>query len=225
MALKMRELVKLTNTPKSTILYYIKEGLLPEPKKPKPNVHLYDESYIEKIKFIKYIQKHFNASIEQLKQLMQNEKFSLNEGYKSILNTLELLMSPPKPKRYSKDEICKLLKLEPDEIDEYLKEGLIFKRDGGFSQKEIEILEILKGLKEIDSNLNLAKLYSQYAKATSEAEIDLISHLFKRDELDNKSLKALFDAVLILKPYIFNMQLFQTYQESIKGAKDERVTK
>ena len=41
--LKMNELVKRSNTPKSTILYYLKEGLLPEPMKDKPNFHLYDE--------------------------------------------------------------------------------------------------------------------------------------------------------------------------------------
>ncbi len=41
--LKMNDLVKLSQTPKSTVLYYVKEGLLPEPVKDKPNFHLYDE--------------------------------------------------------------------------------------------------------------------------------------------------------------------------------------
>ena len=31
--LKMNDLVKLSHTPKSTVLYYVKEGLLPEPVK------------------------------------------------------------------------------------------------------------------------------------------------------------------------------------------------
>ncbi len=33
--LKMNDLVKFSQTPKSTILYYVKEGLLPEPVKDK----------------------------------------------------------------------------------------------------------------------------------------------------------------------------------------------
>jgi len=58
--LKMNDLSKLTNTPKSTILYYIKEGLLPEPFKDKPNFHLYDEGNIQLIEFIKYLQNAIN---------------------------------------------------------------------------------------------------------------------------------------------------------------------
>ena len=45
--LKMNDLVKLSQTPKSTVLYYVKEGLLPEPVKDKPNFHLYDEYCVE----------------------------------------------------------------------------------------------------------------------------------------------------------------------------------
>ena len=45
--LKMNDLVKLSHTPKSTVLYYVKEGLLPEPVKDKPNFHLYDEYCVE----------------------------------------------------------------------------------------------------------------------------------------------------------------------------------
>jgi len=47
MALKMKELIAQSGESKSTILYYVKEGLLPQPSKPKPNVHLYDESSVE----------------------------------------------------------------------------------------------------------------------------------------------------------------------------------
>ena len=64
MALKMKELMALSDESKSTILYYIKEGLLPEPSKPKPNVHLYDESCVQILKFIKYLQHNFSYSIE-----------------------------------------------------------------------------------------------------------------------------------------------------------------
>ena len=52
MALKMKELMLATGESKSTILYYVKEGLLPQPQKPKPNVHLYDESAVEILRLI-----------------------------------------------------------------------------------------------------------------------------------------------------------------------------
>ncbi|WP_292655557.1 MerR family transcriptional regulator, partial [Nitratifractor sp.] len=117
MPLKMKDLVEATDTPKSTILYYIKEGLLPEPEKPKPNVHLYDESFIERIKFIKYLQKNFHASIEQIRELMQREDFDLSRGYEAILDTLDLLMAPPSPKRYTKEELCEAAGIDCDRLD------------------------------------------------------------------------------------------------------------
>ena len=52
---KMSDLVRKTNIPKSTILYYIKEGLLPEAIKVKANVHKYSDEHIELIKYIKYM--------------------------------------------------------------------------------------------------------------------------------------------------------------------------
>ena len=43
MEYKISEVVAITNVPKSTILYYIKEGLLPEAKKLKSNFHKYSD--------------------------------------------------------------------------------------------------------------------------------------------------------------------------------------
>ena len=59
-----------SQTSKSTVLYYVKEGLLPEPVKDKPNFHLYDEYCVELLSFIKYLQSNFNATISQIKALL-----------------------------------------------------------------------------------------------------------------------------------------------------------
>jgi DNA-binding transcriptional MerR regulator len=213
MALKMKDLVKLTDTPKSTILYYIKEGLLPEPEKPKPNVHLYDESFVERIKFIKYLQKNFNASIDQIRELMQQEGFDLSRGYESILDTLDLLMAPPSPRRYSKEELCEAAQIDCDRLDHYLINNVIFEREGGFSEKELEILRILKELEAVDPDGELVQAYVAHARSVARSEVDLAQRLIEYSFDTNRTIKALFDATLILKPYLFNMQLFETYRQ------------
>ena len=53
MSYKMSELCELSQTPKSTILFYVKEGLLPEPVKVKDNVHQYGEDTLLMLNFIK----------------------------------------------------------------------------------------------------------------------------------------------------------------------------
>ena len=65
-----------TGESKSTILFYVKEGLLPEPEKPKPNLHLYDERCVNIVKFIKYLQSQFSYSIAQIQTIFQENEFN-----------------------------------------------------------------------------------------------------------------------------------------------------
>ena len=88
MEYKISELVAKTNVPKSTILYYIKEGLLPEAKKLKSNVHRYNEEHIELIKYIKYMQQEMGSSIEQIKSMLQQK----NQSFSSSFTMLAPLM-------------------------------------------------------------------------------------------------------------------------------------
>ena len=90
--LKMNDLVKLSQTPKSTVLYYVKEGLLPEPVKDKPNFHLYDEHCVKLLSFIKYLQSNFNATISQIKALFAHPHFDWNNPYESLIGLLDIIM-------------------------------------------------------------------------------------------------------------------------------------
>jgi len=210
MSLKMKDLVRLSDTPKSTILYYIKEGLLPEPKKPKPNVHIYDESFVDRIKFIKYLQHHFNASIEQIKELMSREDFDSSCKFSVILKTIDMLMMPPSDKRYTKEELCKLCGIEEERLDRYIDRGLIFDRGDGFSQKEVEILQSIIGLEDIGGG-DLIDIYLESAKNISKREIEIADRLLAKS--DDREIKTLLDAVLLLKPYLFNLWLYSRYSK------------
>ncbi len=54
--LKMRDLERATGVGRESIRYYIREGLLPEPRRPGRNVAWYDESFVARIKLIKELQ-------------------------------------------------------------------------------------------------------------------------------------------------------------------------
>ncbi len=91
MSLKMKELVERSGESKSTILYYLKEGLLPQPQKPKPNVHLYDENCVKIIGFIKYLQEHMHYSISQIKEIFSSNNFNFDDNFDLMINSLKLL--------------------------------------------------------------------------------------------------------------------------------------
>ncbi len=94
MKYKMSELVSQTGVSKSTILYYIKEGLLPEPEKPKPNVHLYPPETVKILEFIKYFQQNLGYSIAQIKEILKDNRLDFRSDSDMVLEYLEAMQSP-----------------------------------------------------------------------------------------------------------------------------------
>ncbi len=214
MAIKMNELVKLTDTPKSTILFYVKEGLLPEPQKPKPNLHLYDESCIEIIKFIKYLQNNFGSSISEIHSIAKGGNFNFERGFEAILETLNIIMGSAHQSTYTAEYICEQYKITPKQLETYLKEGLLFKRDGSFTTKELEILEILLNLESVGITMDMMQTYVNHARELAKFEVAFTKKFLATTKNKNEAVKALFDTTLILKPYLFNMHTLMSYQES-----------
>ncbi|MCF6201062.1 MAG: MerR family transcriptional regulator [Hydrogenimonas sp.] len=217
MPLKMSELVKRSKTPKSTILYYIKEGLLPQPKKIKHNVHLYDEEFVDRIEFIKYLQNNFNASISQIKELIERGDFNFKKGFESILGALDILTAPSSEQRYTTKEAAKEVGVDEKMVKRLITIGVLFLRDGSLSEKELEILRAVKELESCgEIGRELIESYLKSAKELAIKEVESAFELLSSCDDKNRVVKSLFDATLILKPYIFNMHLI----ESFKSRKD-----
>jgi len=213
MPIKMSELVKRSGVPKSTILYYIKEGLLPQPQKPKPNLHLYDEEMVERIHLISYLQKQFDASIAEIKSIMASKAFNWDEGFAGIWETLNILMGASHVESYSHQDLCDKFLISSEKLDSYLERGLLFLRDGHFTDKELEIVEILLALEELGAE-EITESYLAIAKEIAYKEVETTQRVLGETskEQRNETIKRLFDTTLILKPYLLNMQTLQAYQ-------------
>jgi len=74
--LKIRELVQRTAVSKETVHYYIREGLLPKPRKWGKNVADYDENYIDRIRMIKELQDHYFLPLSVIKNILKKQKKS-----------------------------------------------------------------------------------------------------------------------------------------------------
>lgn len=74
--MKIRDLVKHTGVTKETVHYYIREGLLPKPRKQGRNIADYDESYVERIHFIKELQESYFFPLGVIKNILKNQKRS-----------------------------------------------------------------------------------------------------------------------------------------------------
>jgi len=94
--MKISELSSRTQVPKETIHFYVREGLIPRPRKRGKNVADYDESYVERILLIKEIQDHFFLPLSYIKGIIKRQYKSpelkallkLRMGYFSPLDQL-----------------------------------------------------------------------------------------------------------------------------------------
>jgi len=217
MSLKMKKLMEATGESKSTILFYVKEGLLPEPQKPKANLHLYDESCINIIKFIKYLQNQFSYSIAQIKGVFKEKKFTFSDDFSMMLRSLELMSSNPDGKWYSNEEFLELSKLTQKDLDKYLERGLLFRQEQGFSSKELKLVDIFKRAKTLGLDEKLFDAYVKSAKELAQIEYALGSEMLEKDKtLNNEHYELIFDSILTLKPYILNMHTMQEHQKQME---------
>ena len=213
----MKELVELTGESKSTILYYVKEGLLPEPKKPKPNVHLYDESCVNIIKFIKYLQKKFSYSISEIHKIFENNRFDFDNSFESLIQSIELI-GTNSDKTYSKEEFLELAGINEQELNSFIESGYLIQSH--YTDKELEAVAILKRAKEANLDFSLIDAYVKCAKELATLENEVGYNLLKDDtKSHNRRYELLFDLILNLKPYIFNGYTVKEHQKRINDEK------
>ena len=217
MAIKMKELMGQSGESKSTILFYVKEGLLPEPVKPKPNVHLYDESCVQILKFIKYLQHNFSYSIAEIQSIFQDNHFDFDGSFEMMVRSLELISGGRDNVWYTQREFLTLLGMNKKRLQEYQEKGYLFERAKGFSSKEVEVAEILERAKGMGLDCSLLDAYVDAAKSLAEKENEVGAKLLACDaQTHNARYELLFDLVLTLKPYIFNLHTVQAHQKNIK---------
>ncbi len=69
----MGDLEEATGVGRETIRFYIREGLLPEPERPARNVAWYDESFVERIRFIKELQEKRYLPLHVIQRIVADD--------------------------------------------------------------------------------------------------------------------------------------------------------
>ena len=221
MEYKISELVSKTNVPKSTILYYIKEGLLPEAHKIKSNVHRYSDEHIERIKYIGYMKEHFGSSNEQLKDILQNRNRSFSTSSSMItplMNTLSAI--PSDAKHYSKKEFIEVFDVDEALLERLLDDEILMPiNENDFTEKEASIIQLIADYNKVGIEYEILKLYVFHAKALSLLEHRMQTQLcdIRNDENFSTLWKIVFETLFNAKAYIFNRQTYKAYFSTLKS--------
>jgi len=219
---KISELVALTDVPKSTILYYIREGLLPEAKKLKSNVHRYNDEHIELIKYIKYMQQEMGSSNEQIKAALQQKNQSLSSSYSMLAPLMQTLSDiPAGTKHYTKAEFIEHYGFESELLEQLLEDGILVPiGDDDFTDKEASIIRLIEKFQEVGVECSVIKEYVHHAKSLSEIEhqIQLKLCSVRSDENFSTLWKIMLETLFNAKKYIFSRY---THKVLFKALKDE----
>ena len=70
--MKMKELESQTGVNREAIRFYIREGLLPEPEKPRRNVAYYTKEHVERIRLIKKLQDEHFLPLKRVKAVLDH---------------------------------------------------------------------------------------------------------------------------------------------------------
>lgn len=220
MEYKISEVVAKTGVPKSTILYYIKEGLLPEAKKLKPNVHRYNDEHVERLKYIRYMKEEVGSTIEQIKAALGNPNRSLSSSLSMIeplMNTLSHI--PAQARHYTKDAFIETFGLDRTRVEQLLQAGILIPTsDDDFTQKEAAIVRLVEMLEEVGMAPDILHTYLEHAKALSQIERQLQQQLcaVRTDENFSTLWKIVFETLFTAKPYLFDRTTYQAFFTVLK---------
>ena len=221
MEYKISEVVAKTNVAKSTILYYIKEGLLPEARKIKQNVHKYNDEHIELIKYIKYMQESMGSSIEEIKEALKKKNSSFSGSYTMLAPLMKTLSDDSGLIHYTKEKFIEHFALNSLLLEQLLKDEIILPvNENDFTKKDATIVTLVEHFLEVNVPYSILKEYIQHAKILANLEQQMLENLCDvRDEENFTTLwKIMFDTLFHAKKYIFNRS---TYKILFQRAKEE----
>jgi len=216
----MSELVAKTNVPKSTILYYIKEGLLPQAIKVKANLHKYDDEHIELIKYIKYMKEEMGSSIDEIKIILKNKNDSFSSSYSMLAPLMNTLSGESATlQHYTRVEFIEHFDIDESLLNQLLSDDVLIPlNENNFTQKEASIINLVESFMEVGVDYSVLKEYVHHAKIISELEQKMQKDLCKVKNEDNFSTlwKIMFETLFSTKEYIFNRSTHKVLQQSLK---------
>lgn len=126
--LKMSELARRSGVPAATIKHYVREGLLPEPKRTSRNMAWYDEALIPRIQIIKELQRTRFLPLKVIREVLEETE----RGDKTLQEALaNVITDGPQGESRSRDEVIEA-GVPTEQLEWLEKTGLIHsvQRDG-----------------------------------------------------------------------------------------------
>lgn len=184
--MKMKELERETGIGRETIRFYIREGLLPEPVRPKRNVATYGPQHVARLKLIKRLQQERFLPLSVIKTIVRSETENPATGFEAFIgleSRLGPLLTEPRdlaPKKIS--VVAKASGVPLDDIRKLAEIGLVHidRKSGGewLSPRNARLIGLVgesraAGYTEEDAAYTVEdfRIYAQIAEVLARHEV------------------------------------------------------
>lgn len=140
--LRMKDLMEASGLPKSTLLYYVEQGLLPQPVKTSANMAYYSPACVERAAFIKDLQVRHRLPLEKIRALL--ELRDQGQEVTPLVDMLHLIYGQPPERLIGLREFCRRSGLSALEVGQWREAGLLLPmQEQGFDQQDLAVGQLL----------------------------------------------------------------------------------
>jgi len=221
--LRMKDLMAATGLPKSAILHYLAQGLLPGPEKTARNMAYYDPSYIERISFIKDMQGKYSFPLNKIKILLEAK--DRGKDIAQLVDLSRVIFAGDDTPSTDEKTFCSASGLNRKQVRDLMDNGLLLPMEKGlFNQSDIEVGRLYaagfaQGLKLAD-----IAFYSRLARLLVNGEMRLRLRLTADlpEDKDAETTKGLVQAARTIRNYVFE-RTFRKRVASASNLKDKEA--
>jgi len=238
--MKMKELEARTGVGRETIRFYIREGLLDEPERPKRNVAVYDNTHVRRVALVKRLQQERFLPLTKIKEMLADGAGELDAEQLPSLLGLEFLLSArfgdnqsrqPVALSHVADESSVTLQ----EIEEMDRLGLISIAVGGtMSKQDADIVNLWAQMKDAGfgeaQGYDVASLarFAEMADVMAARDVEVfLSHLPADAEITDATSQA-ENGILLTNDLLVRLRLRAIIRElaernarAVEGASSE----
>lgn len=179
MPVKISELERITGVPQSTIRYYVKEGLLPQPTKVNKSMAYYDESCVERIALVRELQEKRYYPLSVIKNIIG--RMGNGISLPSLLSLEDAIFRPRtegQQRLMSRQEFLTASGIDKGLLDTAEKLKILVPYNQGaakpYNQEDVLFAKsLMRGANELGIDIHDMTFYIQYGQKIVEEELKL----------------------------------------------------
>ncbi|MCU0564406.1 MAG: MerR family transcriptional regulator [Desulfobacterales bacterium] len=220
----MQELVKATGVRKSTILFYLAQGLLPPPLAVGPNSAVYDTACVERVRLIRSLQADHRLTLAEIRAHLAG---GATGHPAAVFPRLQATTAPPADtgKRLDRTAFCRATGLRQADADEFARAGVLRPlQPESFDADDVAVGRVCRDALAAGLRPRDLSVYAEIGETIAAAEMALRTRLAGRRSTDADAAARLNALAYLCRTYVVD-RIFQERIAAMKSVPEEEPTR